>query len=127
MIAGFFLAFMANISMGLALNTDMPVVAVVSYSMFPFLDKGDMIIVQGGDIKVNDIIIYDVPSQRYPIIHRVIAKNEDGSFQTKGDNNMGQLSFEKSVKKEQIHGKLLARVPLMGWVKIGTLQALGML
>ena len=53
-----------------------------------------------------------------PIVHRIIEINSDGTFQTKGDANNGQLSFEKSIHPEQIHGKEIAIVPYLGWVKI---------
>lgn len=126
-ILGFVIAYSMNIALGFALSTDTPVVAVVSYSMVPTLDKGDMIIVQGGEIKAADIIVYDVAGQRYPIIHRVIKVNSDGTLETKGDNNPSQLWFEHNIKSQQIHGKLVLRIPILGWVKIGTMQVLGLL
>lgn len=171
---GFVIAYALNIALGIALQTDMPVVAVVSNSMYHGLQngiicsihpveyeysfdsfwkacgewyasrgiakeqflsfqdangfsKGDMIVVTGGNIKIGDIIIYDVSYQKYPIIHRVIGMNQDGTFETKGDSNPSQIQFEHSVKKEQIHGKALLSVPLLGWVKIGFMQILGLM
>lgn len=124
---GFVIAYLMNVALGFALSTDTPVVAVVSYSMVPSLDKGDMIFVTGGDVKMGDIIIYDVSAYKYPIIHRVIKINPDGTLETKGDNNPGQIYFEHNIKKEQIHGKVLLRVPYLGWVKIGFMQAIGIL
>jgi len=77
-ILGFLIAFAANAALGLAFHTDTPVVAVFSDSMVPTYYKGDMIFVTGsGGIKVGDIVVYDSPVYRYPIIHRVIAFDGD--------------------------------------------------
>ena len=89
-ILGFFIAYFLNITLGLALSTDTPVVAVVSCSMKPLYDRGDMVVVQGGEIKEGDILVYNVATRSYPIIHRVIKINDDGTFETKGDYNAMQ-------------------------------------
>ena len=86
------------------------------FESFPFtdgLEVGDMIIVLNtNDFKVGDIIIFDTDFRKYPIIHRIYA---DGSkILTKGDNNSGPDSFEKT----KIHGKAILKIPLLGWVKI---------
>ena len=53
---------------------------------------------------------------------RVRKINPDGSFQTKGDANSGQLDFEYYIPLENIHGKVVVIVPYLGWVKIGMMQ-----
>ena len=62
-----------------------------------------------------------------PIIHRIITINEDGTYQTKGDHNKKQLTFntdplyhtdETKIKKEQIIGKAVFKIPFLGWPKI---------
>src|SRR3989344_5098032 len=62
------------------------------------MDKGDIILVYGKkNPEVGDVIIFEA-DQKYPIIHRVISKtsiNGEIVYETKGDNNNGQLSFEK--------------------------------
>ena len=122
-LLGFGIAFAANAALGLAFHTDTPVVAVFSDSMVPTYYKGDMIFVNGaGNISVGDIVVYDSPVYRYPIIHRVIAFDGDKVI-TKGDHNAVQDPWETSPDK--IHGKAMLRVPLLGWVKILFLQALG--
>lgn len=131
-----------------ALATDLPMVAVLSNSMkhdssvdiyhYQWLEKnlgynesyikswpiakgfakGDMPIVKGSDeYKVGDVIVYDA-GQEVPIIHRIIKINEDGTYQTKGDNNPGQYPYELSVSKEQIHGKVVFVIPKLGYVKV---------
>lgn len=127
-VVGFLIAYGLNFALGLALNTDTPVVAVVSNSMIPSFYKGDLLVVAGYDsIKEGDVIVYDVSSARYPIIHRVIRVNTDGTFETKGDANPAQIPFEHNVTQQQIHGKAVFKIPLLGWVKIVFMQAFGLL
>lgn len=149
------LALVAKQTLTFALTTDMPVVAVVSQSMQHdraeisyykwlrdnlgysegYVDSwpiptgflvGDMPIVQGSDeYNVGDVIVYSAPGQEFPIIHRVIKINGDGSYQTKGDNNLNQLPYEFSVRKEQIHGKVIFIVPKLGYFKVILTKVLG--
>jgi len=121
-VFGVVLAFGINHTLAFALSTDMPVVAVESNSMVPTFNRGDILILQGvppEQLKTGDIIVFSPVSGQTPIVHRVIQINPDGTFQTKGDANTGQLPFEKKISPEQIHGKEIAIVPFLGWVKIG--------
>ena len=124
-ILGVVLALGINWGLAFALNTDMPVVAVESYSMVPTFTKGDMLILQGipaQQLKVGDIIVFSPELQQTPVVHRIITVNPDGTFQTKGDNNNGQLPFEKSIEPPQIHGKAVLIIPYLGWLKIGMME-----
>lgn len=124
-ILGIFLAVGVNLVLGFVLETDMPIVAVESNSMVPTFSKGDILILQGvKEPKEADIIVFSVPGRSTPIVHRVVGKNPDGTYQTKGDANFGQLQFEKSIKPEQIKGKVIYVIPLLGWVKIGLSEIL---
>jgi len=99
--------------------------------------RGDMLIIIGSnDYEVGDVVVYralpvlnkeacKLPSQEPPtlptdpIIHRIIYKNPDGTYQTKGDANFIQFSYECSIKKEQIYGKaILFPIPKLGYPKI---------
>ena len=148
-LLGILIAFLVNQTLAFALETDLPVVAVVSDSMthdqntdinhyqwlesnmgydrnyvdsWPVKDgflKGDLPIIEGSkDYKVGDVIVYDSPDTKVPIIHRIIKINSDGSYQTKGDHNNGQIWFEKSVKPEQVHGKVIFIIPKLGYFKV---------
>ena len=124
-IVGVILAWGINQGMALALSTDMPVVAVESNSMVPVFYKGDILVLQGksqDELKVDDIIVYSVEGREIPIVHRIVKINPDGSFQTKGDANSGQLEFEFKVPYEKIHGKVITIIPYLGFVKIGVMQ-----
>ncbi len=130
---GIFLALGINQGLAFALSTDMPVVAVESNSMVPTFHKGDILIIQGvrnpeeywDFLKVGDIIVFSPEGRSTPIVHRLIKKNADGTFQTMGDaNNERQLPFEKSIKPSQIHGKMIFVIPFLGWIKIGATEYL---
>lgn len=125
-VLGFIIAYSINIGLGFALDTQTPVVDVVSCSMFPFYNRGDMLLIAGDKTpQIGDIIIYDVAGYNYPIIHRIIKINEDGTYQTQGDRNNGQLPFEKSIQSSQIKGKALFKMPYIGWIKLVPMKALG--
>jgi hypothetical protein len=155
-ILGIILAFLFYKALGLAFKTDLPIVAVVTSSMqhdnpeitfygwlenhlnynrsyinsWPLINGfsvGDMLfVVNDGDYKVGDVIVYSVPGEKVPIVHRIVKINEDGTFQTKGDNNQGQLWYEYSVKREQIHGKVYPPVvPKLGYFKLIIMKIFG--
>ncbi len=120
-IIGITLAIAVNFGLGAILSTTTPIVAVESNSMQPTFSRGDILIIQGSgpdQIKQGDIIVFVTTEARAPIVHRVQTRNADGTFQTKGDANSGQLTFEKSISPTQILGKEILIIPLLGWVKI---------
>ncbi|MFB6158845.1 MAG: signal peptidase I [Candidatus Nanohalobium sp.] len=60
------LAFGTITTTGTVLQTDKPVVSVVSCSMYPEYHRGDILVVQGqkfGDIETGDVIVYSVPDR----------------------------------------------------------------
>lgn len=85
---------------------------------YPFkngLNKGDIILTWGHSAyNKGDIIIFNAKTT-YPLIHRIIS---DKDISTKGDHNLGQLSVEKYIEKEQLIGKASAKIPLLGWLKL---------
>jgi signal peptidase I len=99
------------------------------FEKFPFkngFNKGDLMILVGKkpqEISIGDIIVFQT-SKPYPIIHRVIARQEQGMwvFQTKGDNNKAQIRDkeldETRVLEKQLLGRAAVRVPWIGYVKI---------
>lgn len=90
---------------------------------------GDLPIVQGVSnrevYKIGDVIVYSVPQQNVPIIHRIIKINSDGSYMTKGDHNPQLLPFEYSVKPEQIHGRVIFIIPKLGYFKVIVTRLIG--
>tara|TARA_Y100000034_G_C6854295_1_gene387959 strand:- start:335 stop:895 length:561 start_codon:yes stop_codon:yes gene_type:complete len=83
-------------------------------------NKGDIMVLKGVEfskIGLGDVMVYQA-NRKEPIIHRVVEIG-DLYFQTKGDNNNGVIDFEKKIGEDQIIGKAIFRIPLLGWVKIG--------
>lgn len=124
------LAFGTLQTAGTVTGTDKPVVTVVSCSMYPHYDVGDIIVVQGKDfdrVEEGDIVVYDsgASDMSIPVIHRVLDKKPD-YLETKGDNNNAQLEFEKRVEPEQVHGVAVFSVPRIGLVKLVTLDVFGL-
>jgi hypothetical protein len=92
-------------------------------------DKGDVIVIKGTsfeELEVGDVIVFSIMSRRDPIIHRIVTVG-DGFVATKGDANLGQISFERQIYEQQIHGKAVLVVPYLGWVKVGVMEMFGML
>lgn len=123
------LAFGIIQTTGAIMDTDKPVVTVVSCSMYPQYDVGDVIVVQGEefeDIEEGDVIVYDAESEEseIPIIHRVTVKRE-GSLETQGDNTRGQHEFEKNITADQIYGESAFKIPKVGLVKILAMDLVG--
>lgn len=98
------------------------------FSDFPLrkgFNKGDILLITRANpekIEVGDIIIFQ-SDLKNPIIHRIISIKEktDGSrvFSTMGDNNNGQLPFEKEITEEQLVGKASFKLaPYAGWIKL---------
>ena len=101
----------------------------LDFQEFPFqkgFNKGDILLIVSAKpekLEKGDVIIFD-SNQRNPVIHRIVSIKENSEngervFATIGDNNGGQLSFEKEIKEEQLVGKAVFKVaPYFGWVKL---------
>lgn len=141
----FFAAWLFYQGLAFATGTSMPLVSVVSQSMEPVLHRGDLIfVINPADITVGDIGIYrrtctsrDIMNglcaregSFVDIIHRIIEER-DGGYVFKGDNNACYDTVSGScpdepliVKKEQIQGKVVIAVPLLGYPRLA-LYAIG--
>lgn len=84
-------------------------------------EKGDIIVVRGSkNFELGDVIIFEA-NTKHPVIHRIINISEINGqkvYSTKGDNNAGQLYFEKQIPEEALIGKAVFRIPKLGWVKL---------
>ena len=98
---------------------------IVSQSMTPVIKVNDAIItkrVSGNDINVGDVVTYLSENPQYPgimITHRVIEKNQVNGeyyFVTKGDYN--SISDPLTVKESQIYGKVVMRIPKIGFIQV---------
>lgn len=97
--------------------------------------KGDIMILKGADpenLDVGEVLVFISHTRNPkpdPIIHRVMSvwkEEDDYFFKTKGDNNRGVINSclsdgcvdETKITEEQIVGKAIFRIPLLGWIKI---------
>ncbi|MEX0920689.1 MAG: signal peptidase I [Candidatus Pacearchaeota archaeon] len=98
-----------------------------NFQNFPMkkgFNKGDILFIVGTDpnkLDVGDVIVFNA-NQQHPVIHRIVKIDDSENekiFSTFGDNNNGQLSFEKEITEEKVIGKALFRAaPYLGWVKL---------
>lgn len=98
--------------------------AIVSNSMHPIYDRGDVVIVEKLDrkkrknLKKYDIIEYKL--NNIIVAHRIIhiEKHNDGSilYITKGDNN--NTADNEKVSSNQINGIVKFRVPKVGYPSV---------
>jgi len=91
------------------------------------LNKGDIIfVIHPKNLKIGDVLIFNAnknSTSRYPIIHRIISLEP---LETKGDHNPVQLNLQNNLNKvdetnisqEQLIGKAVFKIPLLGWVKL---------
>ena len=89
---------------------------VVSQSMEPEINKGDIIYVKEvdtEDLKIGDIIIFMPENTNFTITHRIVEINfEERYLYTKGDQNIQQ---EKSkVKFDDVMGVYVYKIPYIG-------------
>jgi len=108
----------------LLLNTETPMMAVVSNSMKPTFERGDLLIVEGisspTDIRRGDIIVYRSESQGALIVHRVVEVliDENGriNFRTWGDANPGP--DPRLVNPEDVRGRVRFVIPKIGYLSL---------
>jgi signal peptidase len=110
------------------LDTDFPIAAITSGSMWPTLKTGDMVLIRGvhgkNDIKIGDVVVYKNPStssgQAEFTIHRVV-KMTDTKFTTKGDANDVEdtpVGYDKLVGRTVTVGGNPLRIPYLGNISI---------
>jgi len=133
-ISTFLGSFLLYFFMQIGLNTKTPVVVVISGSMSPTINKGDLLFVRGTDPSIikngtiddkdGDVIVFDARglwtgAPNEPIVHRVIDKYQIGDewyFQTKGDANPSPDAA--AVPEDRVHGVVIGMIPFIGWIKI---------
>jgi signal peptidase I len=107
-----------------SLNTQYPMAAITSGSMWPVLKTGDLVFVQGGiikaDLHIGDVVVYRNRVNNTLTIHRVVKLNDD-TFVTRGDAN---FSDDSPASYADIIGKNLTlfgrplRIPYLGSITI---------
>lgn len=106
-------------SMFIVFRTDSPMLAVVSNSMVPTFQRGDLIFVKGvgsiSDLKIHDIIVYQDSTGR-EIVHRVVGiDTQDNIITTKGDANSNE---DPPFPFDRVRGKVLFWIPRIGYISL---------
>lgn len=122
-------------SVGSAMVKQPVLLSVVrSYSMYPLLTRGDMVIVGGlgktGEIETGDVILFKAEegslSSAGWVVHRIVEGNPEDGYITKGDNNESsdQESGSVRIKREWIASRVLTmtglpvKIPLIGYIPL---------
>lgn len=118
-------------ALGLYLNTESPIVVVLSESMEPMVQRGDLLLLSMADnrIDIGDICVFKLRGRDIPIVHRVIKSHDEtrtGGKQfilTKGDNNSADdrglyNRGQNWIHRSDVMGRVLGHFPQMGMLTI---------
>lgn len=98
-------------------NLPIKLFSVESGSMTPTINKGDIIAVSTNNntYNVDDIITFRTGNHQGALnnTHRIIEITQANTYITQGDNN--QAKDIDPVSQEQIIGKYIFRIPLLGY------------
>ncbi|KAI9837182.1 MAG: Signal peptidase complex catalytic subunit [Thelocarpon superellum] len=123
-------AFMLWKGLSVATDSPSPIVVVLSGSMEPAFQRGDLLFLwnRGQDTQIGEIVVYNVRGKDIPIVHRVVQRFGGGKkplrLLTKGDDNpsddtelyaRGQDYLERS---QDVIGSVKGYVPFVGYVTI---------
>lgn len=91
-------------------------------------NTGDLMILKSKkDLEVGDIIVFQPPKEREPVIHRIIeinTQNGNNYYTTKGDHNCGSSQAEDNLPESAIIGEAVGRVPFLGMIKLAFIKFL---
>ncbi|KAG0376873.1 Signal peptidase complex catalytic subunit [Mortierella sp. AD032] len=86
--------FMSYKAWGLYTNCESPLVVVLSGSMEPAFERGDILFLSNPKkaIEIGEICVFKIPGRDIPIVHRIIDRHDSSKtggqlLLTKGDNN----------------------------------------
>ncbi|KMZ76341.1 Signal peptidase complex catalytic subunit Sec11 [Zostera marina] len=111
-------------------GSESPVVVVLSESMEPGFQRGDILFLHMNKdpIRAGEIVVYNVDGREIPIVHRVIEVREQHGTKevdilTKGDNNemddrMLYVPGQFWLQRQHIMGKAIGFLPYVGYVTI---------
>ncbi|KAI5165530.1 signal peptidase, endoplasmic reticulum-type [Nematocida sp. ERTm5] len=139
-------AYMVWMLVAVICNTKSPIVVVLSESMYPGFDRGDILLLakMRSEYYAGDICVFQLADEDIPIVHRVIDKLYSKTpiagceattknplanhfqYMTKGDNNRSNDIFlyrEKGLRyinSKHMGTVVYASFPLLGMVTIWT-------
>ena len=120
---------MAWKTLGVVTNSHSPIVVVLTGSMEPAFQRGDVLFLWNRESRnnVGDVVVYETSQREIPIVHRVLREHHNEKKQfllTKGDNNpVDDLSLygrkQQYLNKEtDLVGTVKAYVPKVGYITI---------
>ncbi|PHH65082.1 hypothetical protein CDD81_3480 [Ophiocordyceps australis] len=123
-------AFMIWKGLSVATDSPSPMVVVLSGSMEPAFQRGDLLILWNRNLlretAVGEVVVYNVKDKDIPIVHRVVRKfgqGEKAKLLTKGDNNVADdtdlyARGQDYLERKDIIGSVVGYVPFVGYVTI---------
>lgn len=122
-------AFMFYKGLSVVSNSPSPIVVVLSGSMEPAFQRGDILFLWNRESRadIGDIVVYNIKDRDIPIVHRVLRQHSSSKKQlllTKGDNNaMDDLDLyaHKQMylnREEEVIGSVKAYIPVVGYITI---------
>ncbi|PFH61532.1 hypothetical protein XA68_17109 [Ophiocordyceps unilateralis] len=123
-------AFMMWKGLSVATDSPSPIVVVLSGSMEPAFQRGDLLLLWNRNILketgVGEVVVYNVKDKDIPIVHRVVRKfgsGEKAKLLTKGDNNVADdtdlyARGQDYLERKDIIGSVVGYVPFVGYVTI---------
>mmetsp|Transcript_20119 Transcript_20119/g.47451 ORF Transcript_20119/g.47451 Transcript_20119/m.47451 type:complete len:188 (+) Transcript_20119:254-817(+) len=112
-------------------NSESPVVVVLSGSMEPTFQRGDILFLDNNYDKpmaVGEIVVFKLKGRDIPIVHRIhrVYQKEDGTqeYLTKGDNNhvhdqgMYMEAGQTWLQRDDILGRSRGFLPYIGMVTV---------
>lgn len=122
-------AFVAWKALSVVANSHSPIVVVLSGSMEPAFQRGDILFLWNRDklASVGDVVVYEIQGKSIPIVHRVLREHHNDEKQlllTKGDNNAldDLLLYARKQnylnQKTDLVGTVKAYLPKVGYVTI---------
>jgi signal peptidase len=112
------------------LNSESPVVVVLSESMAPGYERGDLLLLNLWDrpVRVGDVVVFKQSGREIPIVHRVLrvhvrAADQKTFILTKGDNNPmdDRVLYppgQEWISQQDLMGRSMAYLPYVGFLTI---------
>ncbi|AFN82543.1 S26 Type I signal peptidase [Encephalitozoon romaleae SJ-2008] len=103
------------------LNNDSPIVVVLSESMSPGFERGDILWLANKDFSVGDMTVFKF-GKEIPCVHRCI-KQFGGRYLTKGDNNLDDdvSLYPKGrnyLTRNEVKSIVVGYIPYFGWINL---------
>lgn len=122
-------AFMFYKGLSVVANSPSPIVVVLSGSMEPAFQRGDILFLWNREsrVRVGDIVVYNIKERPIPIVHRVMRTHSSDKKQlllTKGDNNplddLDLYAYKQMYldREAEVVGSVKGYFPIVGYITI---------